>query len=232
MDQEKITSVNEILPSDIYIRDIYDKHGYQATVEYIDNHIKSCEQGEYYIAEFATPSGECTRQEFIEQVISKIVDPTRRYEARISVEPIEPQEQRPLQLFNNLLENNDLFELLDNAINNEDSVPVVPDMYIHEEMMIDTYNQYVRIIKDHVRTKKLKDQIAQRFAYHVSEWSHQKFKQPAPNDFLGLRIYHLTKYAHLKALMPNITKFRPLLAYIDTSDEWVCKNNQTEDGPF
>lgn len=92
MNQEIPTSINEILPSDTYIRDIFDKQGYDATVQYLDSYIKNCEQGKYYIAEFSIPSGQCTRLKFMEHVISKVTGPTRILKAQISAEPMDSQE--------------------------------------------------------------------------------------------------------------------------------------------
>lgn len=230
MDHENITSINEILPSDIYIRDVFDKHGYEATVQYLDNYIKSCEQGEYYIAEFSTPSGPCTRQEFIEHIVSKVTDPTRILEVRVSAEPMDSQERRPSQKLNDLLETNDLFELLQEIITHDVDGPSVPDVYIHEDMMMETYRQYINMVKEQARSRRLKEQIARRFAYHVAEWYHLKYNYTKPDNVFSAKMYYIMKYAQMKALMPDLPRFRSLLTHVDNTDEWTREWLQSEDG--
>lgn len=125
---------------------------------------------------------------------------------------------------------NDLFRLLQEIITHEDDSSIVLDVYIHEDMMLETYQQYINLVREQAKTRKLKDQIAQRFAYHVAEWHHPKYNHTKSDSVFSAKMYYIMKYAQMKTLMPDIRRFRSFLTHVDATDKWTRKWLQTEDG--
>lgn len=231
MSNQTLNVHRDLLPSDIFLRDVFDKNGPDALANLIHGYLDRIEEGNRHIIEYSTPNGLCTRQEFVEYNVNAIANATIRLEARISAEPIDPQERRPSQKLNDLLETNDLFGLLQEIITHEGDSPVVPDVYIHEDMMLETYRQYIDLVRGQAKTRRLKEQIAKRFAYHVAEWYHLKYNNTKPDSVFSAKMYYIMKYTQMKALMPEIPRFRSLLTHVDATGEWTREWMQTEDGP-
>jgi hypothetical protein len=230
MSKEILNVHRDLLPSDIFLRDVFDKNGPDALADLINGYLDRFEEGGYHIVEYSTPNGHCTRQEFVEYNVNTIASATTRLEARVSAEPLDSQERRPSQKLNELLETNDLFGLLQEIITHEGDSPTVPDVYIHEDMMLETYRQYIDLVREQTKARRLKEQIAQRFAYHVAEWYHIKYNHTKPDNIFSAKMYYIMKYSQMKTLMPDLPRFRSLLAHVDTTDEWTREWLQTEDG--
>ena len=231
MSKETTGSSASVLPSDILLRDFFDKHGFEATMEFLNQYLKQCEQGDYYISEYCLPTGPCSRSDFIRYNVTRIADPNCRMEAQISVEPIEEEDKEQPPNINELLQTDDLMGLLEKILT-ENPEEVEPNIQIHEDMMFDVLKQYRFITNEQRRMKTLKDQLTTRFAYHVNEWSHGRFENPNEDNKVTHQMYYALKWAHIRVLMPSLSKYKSLYENVDVMDTWINGQLMPEDGAF
>ncbi|KAG1026212.1 hypothetical protein G6F43_014116 [Rhizopus delemar] len=97
-------------------------------------------------------------------------------EAHITATPYDPETGEDLTQLGsilNLLDTDDLFDVIYNCVN-QNPEPV-DELYIHERMMLETFEQYRTLTQEQEKAKDLKEQVTLRFLEHVDEWSRLSF---------------------------------------------------------
>ncbi|KAG1391105.1 hypothetical protein G6F60_012724 [Rhizopus arrhizus] len=125
-----------------------------------------------------------------------------------------------------LLENDDWFDkIFENVIANPEPVD---ELYIHEGMMVESFDQYLTLTQEQEKTGNLKEQVTPRFLEHVNEWSRLSFGGISQGLY-AKETYWAVKYTQLKNLLPNLANYRTLMRKIRDKDIWL--QEQTKDGP-
>ncbi|KAG1533879.1 hypothetical protein G6F49_013460 [Rhizopus delemar] len=150
-------------------------------------------------------------------------------EAHITATPYDPETGEDLTQLGsilNLLDTDDLFDVIYNCVN-QNPEPV-DELYIHERMMLDTFEQYRTLTQEQEKAKDLKEQVTLRFLEHVDEWSRLSFGGISQGLYVK-DTYWAVKYTQLKNLIPDLVNYRTLIRKIRDSDIWL--QEQTKDGP-
>ncbi|KAG1373332.1 hypothetical protein G6F61_010273 [Rhizopus arrhizus] len=217
------------VPAGLYLKQIYEEHGPEGVEAHLNNYLNQCEDGGYQPIEYVIGSETGTRQEFINHIMNQLSINKGQMEAHITATPYDPGTGEDLiqpDSILNLLDTDDLFDVIYNCVN-QNPEPV-DELYIHERMMVESFDQYQILTQEQEKARDLKEQVTLRFLEHVNEWSRLSFGGISQGLY-AKETYWAVKYTQLKNLLPNLANYRTLMRKIRDNDIWL--QEQTKDGP-
>lgn len=179
--------------------------------------------------EYVTDTGISAREGFVKYILNQMAENGFNMETLITATPFDANTGEDListEEMMGLLENDDWFDkIFENVIANPEPVD---ELYIHEGMMVESFDQYLTLTQEQEKTGNLKEQVTPRFLEHVNEWSRLSFGGISQGLY-AKETYWAVKYTQLKNLLPNLANYRTLMRKIRDKDIWL--QEQTKDGP-
>lgn len=190
---------------------------------------------EYFVGEKATK-----REDYINKVAEKV-------QAETDDEEIQEPGSNERTLRNWLMtesstleqeqdESNPPFELSWEMLNEMSTIS------LFEKAIKSDYAVLVAYHKEEAKIAKLKEQVVERLAENITEWSHIKFDQPRNNE-RGVQLYVGNRNEALRGLMRNYDVHKALHRKIRKIDTWgkvsllgdeqpvgtgICRNNKVK----
>ena len=216
-------------PSGIFLRSIFEEEGLAGVEAHLNNYLDKWEAENPQSVEYVTDTGVCAREGFVKYILNQMVENGFNMETLITATPFDANTGEDListEEIMGLLENDDWFDkIFENVIANPEPVD---ELYIHERMMVESFDQYQILTQEQEKARDLKEQVTLRFLEHVNEWSRLSFGGISQGLY-AKETYWAVKYTQLKNLLPNLANYRTLMRKIRDNDIWL--QEQTKDGP-
>lgn len=212
------------VPSVSVLRKICDEEDYDNLRQVLEEYLDWCMACNFDSVEFCTPNGVVNYEEFVDYTLDKLTMEELEIESKITNEQQANESNSRLE---ELLLGDDLFALLEYAVEKNEQ-DTAASLRLQEELMDDTFRQYLNILIIRNDSERLRDQVATRFAYHASEWAHGQLGNITPSK-QGIEDYLDDVYCILRERYPNFYKYRSLMQKVAQQDFWI---KQIEDDLF